>query len=115
MASWKCPKCNHWCAVYNGQWVCSSCYDTHPFSVTRHEKSGGGGDMAKQAADHYTPDMLQAPKRGRPRKPDALTPAQRAKAYRARNKADPMRMSRLAARQRQAQAAVLLAELRAKR
>jgi len=56
-------------------------------SVTRHEKSGGGGtDMAKQAADLYTLDLLNKPKRGRPRKPDAKTPAQRAREYRARKR-----------------------------
>lgn len=43
--------------------------------------------MAKQAADLYTLDLLSKPKRGRPRKPDALTPAQRARRYRARKKA----------------------------
>lgn len=43
--------------------------------------------MAKQAADLYTLDLLNKPKRGRPRKPDALTPAQRARRYRARKKA----------------------------
>lgn len=47
--------------------------------------------MAKQAADLFTRDMLDKPRRGRPRKPDALTPAQRAKAYRERLKADPLR------------------------
>lgn len=47
--------------------------------------------MAKQAADLYTLDLLEKPKRGRPKKPDALTPAQRAKAYRERLKADPLR------------------------
>lgn len=55
--------------------------------VTRHENSGGGGPMAKQAADHFTLDLLDKPKRGRPRKPDALTPAERARAYRARKRA----------------------------
>ena len=55
-------------------------------SVTRHEKSGGGTDMAKQAADLYTLDLLNKPKRGRPRKPDAKTPAQRAREYRARKR-----------------------------
>lgn len=43
--------------------------------------------MAKQDADRYTLDMLDKPKRGRPRKPNALTPAQRARAYRARKRA----------------------------
>lgn len=40
--------------------------------------------MAKQAADHFTLDLLDKPKRGRPRKPDAMTPAQRARDYRER-------------------------------
>lgn len=52
--------------------------------MTRHEKPGGG---VKQAADLYTGDMLEAPKRGRPRKPDALTPAERARRYRASKRA----------------------------
>lgn len=47
--------------------------------------------MAKQAIDAFTLDLLDKPKRGRPRKPNALTPAQRAKAYRQRLKADPLR------------------------
>lgn len=42
--------------------------------------------MAKQSADHFTLDLLDKPKRGRPRKPDALTPAERARAYRARKR-----------------------------
>lgn len=41
----------------------------------------------KQPADVYTGDLLEAPRRGRPRKPDALTPAERARAYRARKRA----------------------------
>lgn len=41
----------------------------------------------KQAADAYTLDLLDKPKRGRPRKPNALTPAERARRYRA-NKRD---------------------------
>lgn len=41
----------------------------------------GGGDV-KQADDVYTLDLIDKPKRGRPRKPDALTPAQRAQRYR---------------------------------
>lgn len=41
----------------------------------------------KQPADQFTRDLLDKPKRGRPRKPDALTPAQRARAYRARQRA----------------------------
>lgn len=41
----------------------------------------------KQAEDQFTPDLLADHRRpGRPRKPDALTPAQRAMAYRARQK-----------------------------
>ncbi len=43
--------------------------------------------MAKQTADTYTLDLLDKPRRGRPRKPDAKTPAQRAREYRARKKA----------------------------
>jgi hypothetical protein len=54
--------------------------------VTRHDKSGGVS-MAKQAADTFTLDLLDKPKRGRPRKPDALTDAERARRYRARKKA----------------------------
>jgi hypothetical protein len=42
--------------------------------------------MAKQTADTYTLDLLDRPKRGRPRKPDAKTPAQRAREYRARRR-----------------------------
>lgn len=57
---------------------------TAMFSVTRHEKSGGG---MRQAVDHFTLDLIDKPKRGRPRKPDALTPAQRAREYRARKRA----------------------------
>lgn len=41
----------------------------------------------KQASDQFTADLYQARGRGRPRKPDALTPAQRARAYRQRCKA----------------------------
>lgn len=43
--------------------------------------------MAKQAADHFTLDLLDKPKRGRPRKADAKTDAERARAYRARKRA----------------------------
>lgn len=53
----------------------------------------GGGEV-KQAADTFTRDLLDKPKRGRPRKPDALTPAERARRYRAANKADPYRATR---------------------
>jgi hypothetical protein len=42
----------------------------------------------KQAADSYTLDLLDKPKRGRPRKPNALTPAERARRYRARKRDD---------------------------
>lgn len=41
----------------------------------------------RQSADVYTLDLIDPPKRGRPRKPNALTPAERARRYRARNKA----------------------------
>ena len=41
----------------------------------------------KQSADVFTPDLLGPPRRGRPRKPDALTPAERARRYRARKRA----------------------------
>ena len=41
----------------------------------------------KQANDVYTRDLINKPKRGRPRKVDALTPAQRAKRYRDRKAA----------------------------
>lgn len=40
----------------------------------------------RQADDRYTLELLPRPGRGRPRKADALTPAQRAKAYRMRKK-----------------------------
>lgn len=53
--------------------------------------------MAKQSADHFTLDLLDKPKRGRPRKPDALTPAERARAYRARKRAAKARAARLKA------------------
>ena len=42
--------------------------------------------MAKQATDTFTLDLLDKPKRGRPRKPNALTDAERARRYRARKK-----------------------------
>lgn len=42
----------------------------------------GGGVAVKQAVDRFTPDMLGKPRRGRPPKPDALTPAERARRYR---------------------------------
>lgn len=42
--------------------------------------------MAKQKSDLYTGDIFGKNPVGRPRKPDALTPAQRAKAYRDRNR-----------------------------
>ena len=54
-------------------------------SAQRHEKWGGG--IVKQASDLYTRDLIDKPKRGRPRKPDAMTDAQRARAYRARQRA----------------------------
>ncbi|MFZ6648891.1 hypothetical protein ACO0LO_24415 [Undibacterium sp. TJN25] len=41
----------------------------------------------KQQEDRFTRDTFATPVRGRPRKPDALTPAQRAKLYRQRKKA----------------------------
>lgn len=41
----------------------------------------------KQDADQFTPDFLDKPRRGRPRKPDALTPAERARRYRANKRA----------------------------
>lgn len=41
----------------------------------------------KQTEDKFTRDAFDAPKAGRPRSPNALTPAQRAKRYRARQKA----------------------------
>lgn len=64
-------------------------------SVTHHEKSIGGGGMAKQAADLYTLDLLDKPKRGRPRKPNALTDAERARAYRVRKRAAKDRKARI--------------------
>lgn len=66
--------------------ICVTC---RPDFRDASRKMGGGVDVAKQAADHFTPDMLDPPKRGRPRKPDALTPAQRARAYRARKRDAP--------------------------
>lgn len=47
----------------------------------------------KEAADRFTLplDGVDKPRRGRPPKRDALTPAQRARAYRQRLKADPLR------------------------
>jgi hypothetical protein len=41
----------------------------------------------KQQCDAYTVDFLDAPRRGRPRKPNALTPAERAKRYRENKRA----------------------------
>lgn len=38
----------------------------------------------KQPQDRFMLDLLDKPGRGRPRKPDALTPAERARRYRAR-------------------------------
>lgn len=40
----------------------------------------------KQAADKFTFDLLNRPGRGRPRKPDAKSAAQRMREYRARKK-----------------------------
>ena len=40
----------------------------------------------KQACDKFTRDMIDAPRRGRPRKPNAKSAAQRAREYRARLK-----------------------------
>ncbi len=58
--------------------------------MTGHEKGGGGVDPMKQAEDQFTPDLLTDHRRpGRPRKPDALTPAQRARAYRERKRRNP--------------------------
>lgn len=53
------------------------------------QKRGGGA--VKEAADRFTLplDGVDKPRRGRPPKPDALTPAQRARAYRERLKANP--------------------------
>jgi len=42
--------------------------------------------MAKQINDLYTRDIFGKNPVGRPRKPDAKTPAQRARAYRERSK-----------------------------
>jgi hypothetical protein len=41
----------------------------------------------KQPNDKFTRDAFDTPTRGRPRKPDAKTPAQRAKTYRDRVRA----------------------------
>ena len=53
----------------------------------------------KEAADRFTLPLegVEKPRRGRPPKPDALTPAQRAKAYRERLKADPLKRFNLLA------------------
>ena len=56
----------------------------------------GGGGSVKQAADLYTRDLIDKPRRGRPRKVDALTPAQRAQRYRDNLKADRRRAASLA-------------------
>lgn len=40
----------------------------------------------KQPGDDYTRDIFNKPGRGRPRKPNAKTPAQRAKEYRDRER-----------------------------
>lgn len=63
----------------------------------RHEKSGGG--MAQQAGDTFTMDLLAAvaPEkrgRGRPRKENALSDAERARRYRQRVKAKKAREAR---------------------
>lgn len=52
----------------------------------------------KHEADKFTQPLpgVDKPRRGRPPKPDALTPAQRARAYRQRLKADPQRRYQLA-------------------
>lgn len=60
---------------------------TLPAGVIGGVNSGLGG-VVKQVSDVYTLDLFGKPGRGRPRKPDALTPAQRAKAYRARKAAN---------------------------
>jgi hypothetical protein len=41
----------------------------------------------KQPEDRFTIDLIDKPGRGRPRKANALTPAQRAKSYRQRRQA----------------------------
>lgn len=50
--------------------------------------------MAKQAGDRFTLELIDKPKRGRPRKPDALTDAQRAKRYRDNKRASKAQVSR---------------------
>lgn len=49
--------------------------------------------MAKQKNDHYTADIFGKNPVGRPRKPNAMTPAQRARAYRQRHKFDMLAVS----------------------
>ena len=44
----------------------------------------------KQDGDRFTLELLDKPGRGRPRKANALTPAQRAKSYRQRRHAHPL-------------------------
>lgn len=70
----------------------------HPFSewvsVTRH--GNGGGAAVKQEADRFTPDLLAGQaRRGRPPKADALTPAERARRYRARSRGQTVEPARL--------------------
>jgi len=52
--------------------------------------------MAKQAGDVFTLELIDKPKRGRPRKPDAMTPAERARAYRHRKSAGAVKASPVA-------------------
>lgn len=49
--------------------------------------------MAKQKVDVYTGDIFGKNPVGRPRKPDAKTPAQRAAAYRKRHKFNMLTIS----------------------
>lgn len=48
--------------------------------------SGFFGAFMKQKEDKFTRDAFEAPKVGRPLKPDAKSPAQRAREYRLRKK-----------------------------
>lgn len=64
-------------------------------SVTHHEW-GGGVKLPGDSLTLELPGLGMRRGRGRPRKQDALTPAQRAQRYRDKLKADPRRAAQLA-------------------